>query len=179
MAMSDGEAIGYTIMIGCWIFAMAAIGNAEEIVAGCCCFGFIGLGIAHTGYEKRKRAMQTIYIQPQPIYVQQPVYAPAPAPTPAPAPAPAPPEKTDATPSKEQLTQWAMDARNLEMARDWEGAAQAYQKAGLYAEAGRVRQAHLEDEDKVVLNIDRIGDTVLHDSVMIGDSQNKEKQDED
>jgi hypothetical protein len=72
-----------------------------------------------------------------------------------------------------------MDARNLEMARDWEGAALAYQKAGLYGEAGRVRQAHLEDEDKMVLNIDRIGDTVLHDSVLIGDSQNKEKQDED
>ncbi len=89
-------------------------------------------------------------------------------------------EKTpEQPPSREQLTQWAMDARNLEMARDWEGAALAYQKAGLYGEAGRVRQAHLEDEDKMVLNIDRIGDTVLHDSVMIGDSQNKEKQDED
>ena len=72
-----------------------------------------------------------------------------------------------------------MDARNLEMARDWKGAALAYQKAGLYAEAGRVRQEHLEDDDKMVLNIDRIGDTVLHDSVMMGDSQNKENQDED
>ncbi|MCH2359188.1 MAG: hypothetical protein MK235_06735, partial [Candidatus Poseidoniales archaeon] len=99
------------------------------------------------------------------------------------APAPAPPspeEKTPAQPpSREQLPQWAIDARNLEMARDWKGAALAYQKAGLYAEAGRVRQEHLEDEDKMVLNIDRIGDTVLHDSVMMGDSQNKEQKDED
>jgi hypothetical protein len=69
--------------------------------------------------------------------------------------------------------QWAKKARNLELARDWDGAAQAYQKAGLYAEAGRVREAYLEkDEDKVVVNIDRVGDNVLHDSVMYNDDNN-------
>ena len=175
MAMSDGEAIGYTIMIGCWISSLALGFPGSEAGAGCCCFGFVGLWIANTGYGKRKRAAQTIYIQPQPVYVQQPVHALAPAPAPV---QPAVQTPTHTTPDKPALD-LAWDARNLEMARDWEGAAQAYQKAGLYAEAGRVRQEHLEDDDKVVLNIDRIGDTVLHDSVMMGDSENKEQQDED
>ena len=178
MALSDGEAIGWTVFTLCSLIGFGMMGVDAGIGSTCCCFGLIGLWMANSGYEKRKReAKTTIYVQPQPVYVQQPVYAPAPAPA-----AEATAElraATAAAASREQLTQWAIDARNLEMARDWEGAAQAYQKAGLYAEAGRVRQEHLEDEDKMVLNIDRIGDTVLHDSVMMGDSEKKEQQDED
>ena len=118
--------------------------------------------------------IQTVYVQPAPVVVQQPIYIPTPAP--APAPVPVPPR----TPSEQHLNpiQWGEKARNLELARDWEGAAKAFQKAGLYAEAGRVREQRLEkDEDKVVVNIDRIGDNVLHDSVMYNDDDKSEDSD--
>jgi hypothetical protein len=65
---------------------------------------------------------------------------------------------------------WANKGRNLELARDWDGAANAYQKAGLYVEAGRVRQSHMEKEEaQVKINIDRIGHNI-QDSVVMGDS---------
>jgi hypothetical protein len=101
------------------------------------------------------------------------------APQTQPAPRPAAPvvSRTHRTPAK-STGDWAMDARNLEMARDWAGAAEAYQKAGLYAEAGRVRAAHLEKDDSTVVNIERVGDTVLHDSVMMGETEKKDPPDE-
>jgi len=69
---------------------------------------------------------------------------------------------------------WVNRAQKLEIARDWEGAAQAYQQAGLYEEAGRIREAYLEEKDGVVLNIDRVGDTILQDSVMVQDRTDAE-----
>ena len=121
--------------------------------------------------EEEQMRLQTVYVQPNPVVVQQPIYVPTPVPAPAPVPAPLPVPDPPRKPPEQhwEPAQWAEKARNLELARDWEGAAQAYQKANLYAEAGRVREEHLEkgkDEDKVVVNIDRIGDNVLHDSVM-------------
>jgi len=53
------------------------------------------------------------------------------------------------------------------LARDFEKAADLYQKAGLFAEAGRVRQEHLE-KDKTIVKIGQIGDSVVKDSVVIG-----------
>lgn len=63
---------------------------------------------------------------------------------------------------------WIQEARNLELARNWEEAAKAYEKAGMYAEAGRIRKEHLEDKQPIV-KIGKVGDTILHDSVMISD----------
>ena len=169
MKGSDYEAIGWVIIIlSLIVFVIGVMDGVNEFGGGSCCCGLIGLVIAQTGYTKKKKEeklrFQTVYVQPNPVVVQQPIYVPTPAPTPAPIPKP-----TKTAPTMEQKKQWAIDARNLELARDWEGAAQAFQKAGLYAEAGRVREHRLEkdkDEDKVVVNIDRIGDNVLHDSVM-------------
>jgi hypothetical protein len=183
MKGSDYEAIGWTIIIlSLIVFLIGIMDGVDEFGGSGCCCGLIGLFIAQTGYNKKKEEermrIQTVYVQPNPIVVQQPIYVPTPAP--APAPAPIPPKPTKTAPTMEQKKQWAIDARNLEMARDWEGAAQAFQKAGLYAEAGRVREAHLEkdkDEDKVVVNIDRIGDNVLHDSVMYNEDDKSEDPD--
>jgi len=174
MKGSDYEAIGWTffgLSLICSFF-MIADGDSEA-ATGCCCWGFIALGIAQVGHDKKKKerrmALQTVYVQPTPVVIQQqPIYIPTPAP---PAPVPEPPRKIPQ--EYWDSEQWAKKARNLELARDWDGAAQAYQKAGLYAEAGRVREAYLEkDEDKVVVNIDRVGDNVLHDSVMYNDDNN-------
>jgi hypothetical protein len=178
MKGSDYEAIGWImIILSLIVFFIGMMDNVDEFGGSSCCCGLIGLIIAQTGYTKKKKEerlrLQTVYVQPNPVVVQQPIYVPTPVPAPAPPPAPAPlpvPDPPRKLPEQHWGSeQWGEKARNLELARDWEGAAQAYQKAGLYAEAGRVREAHLEkgkDEDKVVVNIDRIGDNVLHDSVM-------------
>ncbi len=173
MKGSDYEAIGWTLA-GISVLGMMVFFSFDEtMTAQCCCVGIIGLFLANMGYDKKKKEkqlrLQTVYVQPAPVVVQQPIYIPTPAPAPAPAPLPVPDPPRKPPEQHWEPSQWAEKARNLELARDWEGAAQAYQKAGLYAEAGRVREAYLEkdkDEDKVVVNIDRIGDNVLHDSVM-------------
>jgi len=175
MKGSDYEAIGWALF-GISVLGVVAFTSIDEAMAGqCCCFGIIGLFLANKGHNKKKEEeqmrLQTVYVQPNPVVDQQPTYVPTPVPAPAPVPAPLPVPDPPRKPPEQhwEPAQWAEKARNLELARDWEGAAQAYQKAGLYAEAGRVREAHLEkgkDEDKVVVNIDRIGDNVLHDSVM-------------
>jgi hypothetical protein len=176
MKWNDYEEIGWVIIILSLIVFFMGMEFGGDGGISCCC-GLIGLVMAQTGYTKRKKEermrLQTVYVQPNPVVVQQPIYIPTPVPVPIPAPAlPAPPIPNPPRTVPEQHwepAQWGEKARNLELARDWEGAAQAFQKAGLYAEAGRVREAHLEkdkDEDKVVVNIDRIGDNVLHDSVM-------------
>ena len=179
MKGSDLETTGWTLIIlSLTVFFIGVVSNVAEFGGGSCCCGLIGLVIAQTGYTKKKNEermrIQTVYVQPAPVVVQQPIYIPTPAP--APAPVPVPPR----TPSEQHLNpiQWGEKARNLELARDWEGAAKAFQKAGLYAEAGRVREQRLEkDEDKVVVNIDRIGDNVLHDSVMYNDDDKSEDSD--
>ena len=54
------------------------------------------------------------------------------------------------------------------MARDFQGAADMYQKAGLFAEAGRVRQKFLEKDEKPVIQIGQVGNSVVQDSVIMG-----------
>ena len=76
-------------------------------------------------------------------------------------------KQSTGAPSMDQIDKLAAEARNLELARDFEKAADLYQKAGLFAEAGRVRQEHLE-KDKTVVKIGQIGDSVVKDSVVIG-----------
>ena len=67
---------------------------------------------------------------------------------------------------------WVAKAKNLEMARNWDEAARAYEKAGLYAEAGRIRQEHMEKNQPMV-QIGQVGNTVLNDSVMIAEGGKK------
>ncbi len=64
----------------------------------------------------------------------------------------------------------AQQAKNLEMARDFKGAAEMYQKAGLFAEAGRIRQEFLEKDDKPMVQIGQVGDSVVKDSVVMGNT---------
>ena len=68
-----------------------------------------------------------------------------------------------------EINAWINKAKNLELARNWEEAAKAYEKAGMFAEAGRIRQEHLEQAQPVV-QIGQVGNTVLNDSVMISDN---------
>lgn len=74
---------------------------------------------------------------------------------------------------QEEVGHWLTTARELELARDFEAAAEAYQKAGEFTEAGRIRKEFLEKQDKgVEVHIGRIGDNNLRDSVMMNDDEN-------
>ena len=139
----------------------------------CCFWLVVSIILIASGTEAKKKAMrQQVFYVPQPVqqvvhhtYHQAPVVQQQ-------RPAPVAKTTTHTAPAKSQA-EWAMDARNLEMARDWDRAAQAYQKAGLYAEAGRIRQAHMEKEDsQVKINIDRVGDNI-QDSVVMKDNDDR------
>lgn len=81
------------------------------------------------------------------------------------------PEKPDMFAKTKEM--WGNEAKNLELARNWEGAAKAYEKAGSYAEAGRIRQEHLEQKQPIV-QIGQVKNTVLNDSVMITEEEGKD-----
>ncbi len=154
------SALGLLILMG--------TGDGESL-AGCCFWLVVSILITSSGYEAKKKAanlQKVVYIQQPPVqqvvhhtYQQAPVAQPRPTPVPK--------AQTHNAPAKSQA-EWAMDARNLEMARDWERAAQAYQKAGLYAEAGRIRQQYMEKDDSGV-NIQIQGGDTIHDSVIMRD----------
>jgi hypothetical protein len=126
-----------------------------------CCFSLI---FAISALSTKNDTRRVVVVQQQPQYipvVQQVIQQPS-LPT-----RPNPP----AAPIKNK-TMWIAEARNLELARNWEGAADAYQKAGMYEEAGRIRQEHLEQNQPVV-QIGHVGNTVLNDSVIIAESTPK------
>ena len=79
-------------------------------------------------------------------------------------------ENTTSAPSMDEIDKLAAEAKNLELARDFTKAAEIYQKAGLFAEAGRIRQTYLEN-DKPVVQIGQIGDSVVKDSVIMGNQK--------
>ena len=81
------------------------------------------------------------------------------------------PSQTGA-PSMDEIDRLSREAKNLELARDFTKAAEIYQKAGLFAEAGRVRQTYLEN-DKPMVQIGQIGDSVVKDSVIMGEQKSK------
>ena len=131
---------------------------------GICCFSLV---FAFSALSTKNDDRVIVIQQPprynpvvQPPVIQQTVIQQA-------APQPRPP----ATPIK-NTAMWAQEARNLELARNWEGAAEAYEKAGMYGEAGKIRQDHLENSQPMV-QIGHVGDTVLNDSVMISDGSSK------
>tara|TARA_B100000287_G_scaffold296219_1_gene279419 strand:+ start:730 stop:1446 length:717 start_codon:yes stop_codon:yes gene_type:complete len=79
-------------------------------------------------------------------------------------------ENATSAPSMDEIDKLAAEAKNLELARDFTKAAEMYQKAGLFAEAGRIRQTYLEN-DKPVVQIGQIGDSVVKDSVIMGNQK--------
>ena len=129
-----------------------------------CCFSLI---FAISALSTKNDTQRVVVVQQQPQYVpiiqqvRTPVYPPS---APVQQPRPTPQQKTPGT--------WAAEAKNLELARNWEGAADAYQKAGMFSEAGRIRQEHLEQSQPMV-QIGQVGNTVLNDSVMIAESTPK------
>lgn len=132
-----------------------------------CCFSLI-TGIVAISYGNKKatvvvQQMPQMYTQPviqqviqQPIQqrpqVQMPIQQP----------------QQQRQPNQGNQQNFAQQAKNLEMARDFKGAAEMYQKAGLFAEAGRVRQNHLEKDDKPMVQIGQVGNSVVKDSVVMG-----------
>ena len=70
-------------------------------------------------------------------------------------------------PPAQSTVNLAQQAKDLEMARDFGGAAEMYQKAGLFAEAGRVRQSHLEKDETPMVQIGQVGNSVVKDSVVM------------
>lgn len=132
-----------------------------------CCFSlFAGIIALSHGSKKATvvvQQMPQMYTQPiiqqvvqQPIQqrpqVQMPIQQP----------------QQQRQPNQGNQQNFAQQAKNLEMARDFKGAAEMYQKAGLFAEAGRVRQNHLEKDDKPVVQIGQVGNSVVKDSVVMG-----------
>ncbi len=123
-----------------------------------CCGSLI---FAFSALSTKNDTQRVVVVQQQPQYVpvvQQVIQQPRVVAKPNP----------DATPIKNQQM-WVAEAKNLELARNWEAAADAYQKAGMYEQAGKIRQEHLEQNQPVV-QIGRVGNTVLNDSVMISDN---------
>jgi hypothetical protein len=140
--------------------------NSEIGPGLCCCLsGFLCLLIVNSGKKARNAAQtQVIYIPQQPVqqvvhqtYIQQqtPVVHQQPVSV-----APAAPAKSQA--------QWAMEARNFEVALNWDKAADSYEKAGLFEEAGRVRKVQMEKSGAGVNIHLKSGDT-YHDSVIMKD----------
>ena len=150
------------------IFFLVGInrGSGDDLMIACgwgtCCFSLVfGISAMSTKNDGR-----VVVIQQRPQYipvarspVQPRIAAPPNTPTMR--------ANSPATPVKNKAM-WVQEARNLELARNWEEAAKAYEKAEMYAEAGRIRKEHLEDKQPIV-KIGKVGDTILHDSVMISD----------
>ena len=148
------------------IFLLMTIGylfmgfSDPEMFTAACCFGVLSL--IFLGAASSKGTTPYVIHQPpatQPVVqqvVQQVVHQPTPAPRPM---APAPQKHHHSSP------------QDLERARDFEAAADEYQRLGMYAEAGRVRSMYLENDQPLVA-IGSVGDTILNDSVMMspGDS---------
>jgi len=147
----------------------------DETFGVCCCSGIFLLVIGY--YIKGQEKSRRIFVIQNPIYRPSPMQATS---LPAVQKQPSPPSVVIAQPtsseaiiSNENKVDWEEKARNLEIARDWEKAAEAYQKAGLYSEAGRIRKDHLEkDDSQVKIHVDRIGHNI-QDSVYMEESDKK------
>lgn len=78
------------------------------------------------------------------------------------------------TPHTHDTTDMIEAARRHESARNFEAAAKAFEEAGLLSESARVRRTYLESNPSI--EIGRIGDTILHDSVMIASEDDGESE---
>ena len=138
-----------------------------------CCGSFVFMILALSA-----RNQQVMYVQrgftptvSQPVIPQQIVHSSMPVPRPQ-VVQPQAPQPVVAAP----LTQPRKSSpQDLEKARDFEAAADEYQRLGMYAEAGRVRAMHLEKEQPLV-SIGNVGDTILNDSVMVSNEDSTQKK---
>ncbi|MBF91049.1 MAG: hypothetical protein CMP75_04730, partial [Flavobacteriales bacterium] len=121
-------------------------GNGDQVMVACgwgtCCFSLIfAISALSTKNDGR-----VVVIQQRPQYIpvaQSPVQPRVVTPPMRKAPAEdlyskAIIEKPNMFAKTKEM--WVQEARNLELARNWEEAAKAYEKAGMYAEAGRIRK---------------------------------------
>ena len=135
------------------------------IGVGSCCFSIIfGIAAISTSFGSKEKV---VIVQQQPQYI--PVVQQVVQPVQRAAPVQQPQQPPVGIPASVTTNQLRKQAQNLEKARDFDAAAKLYQKAGMYEDAGRVRQAHLEKEEQAMVQIGQVGNTVLNDSVMIND----------
>ncbi len=143
------------------IFLLMTVGylfmgfSDPEMFPAACCTGVLSL-IFLGAASSKGTTPYVIHQQPvaQPV-VQQVIHQVVQQPTPAPRPMAAVPKKHHHS-----------SPQDLERARDFEAAADEYQRLGMYAEAGRVRSMYLENDQPLVA-IGSVGDTILNDSVMM------------
>ena len=65
-------------------------------------------------------------------------------------------------------------AQNLEKARNFEKAAEAYFEIGMIEDSARIRRTYLEKESSTMVNIAKVGDTNIHDSVVMNEPQEQQ-----
>ena len=164
-------AIGWTgVIVTAAMGFLQFITGFQEATWICCGFFLLFLFILNSGSEAKKKV--TLLVAPSQTPTQQVIHH-----THVHHQSP-PTNDVSSPPSRFNqpvgtAIQWETEARNLELARDWEKAAEAFQKAGLYSEAGRIRKDHLEnDESQVKIHVDRIGHNI-QDSVYMEDSDKK------
>ena len=164
---------GFFFALSVMIFFFAPATGIFELGMIACCSGFItgivALSLSFNGGRKTV-IVQTIPqiavgpIAPQ-MYAQQ-----SPQPQVRQQPASrvisAPPNKP---PAPNMANSVANQAKNLELARDFEGAAKLYQKAGLFGEAGRIRKEYLEKDESPMVQIGHVGDSIVRDSVVMNE----------
>jgi len=125
-----------------------------------CCGSVLFAVLALSARNQKTMMVQQIVPQPRVQTVVQPIIQPVVQPASVPISA----QQTPA--SNQQQTRSRPE--DLEKARDFEAAAEEYQRLGMYEEAGRVRAMHLENKDKPMVSIGTVGNTILNDSVMVG-----------
>jgi hypothetical protein len=136
-----------------------------------CCFSLLAGIIAFShGSGKPTVILQQMpqMYTPQPVVqqvIQQVIQQPVQQRPQGQMPLQQPPQRQ--TPPPQSTVNIAQQAKDLEMARDFVGAAEMYQKAGLFAEAGRVRQSHLEKDETPMVQIGQVGNSVVKDSVVM------------
>jgi hypothetical protein len=165
---SGGTAAGIVVLVISVIFMGVGI-----LVPPIACVGCIMLIIGIIMISSTGGGSRAVIIQQQPAMVPM---IPAVIPRQvvqhypvAPQPAPVQQRKPAPIPVQTNVAVLAENAKNLEKARDFDAAANMYQKAGMFDDAGRVRQAHLEKEEAMV-QIGQVGNKVLNDSVMVTDN---------
>ncbi|MAN07106.1 MAG: hypothetical protein CL987_03670 [Euryarchaeota archaeon] len=134
--------------------ALAGIGGLS------CCGSMLFAVLALSARNQKAMMVQQIIPQPRVQTVVQPVIQPVVQPASIPISAQQTPARTQ-QPTRSR-------PEDLEKARDFEAAAEEYQRLGMYEEAGRVRAMHLENKDKPMVSIGTVGNTILNDSVMVG-----------
>lgn len=190
-AAKNGSGIPKFLYIIGGIILLLGILSKSDIAGSGCCLILIGLLISALTPKKKTIPMTIVGGQPhyvvQPVVYHQPVHARpqqyssqqmvASNPITQAKEMAITAKKTIVKKMKESNSiplppaELSMRARQLELARDWKGVAEMYQEAGMFEVAGRIRKEHLEKSGTVV-NIAKVGDTHVHDSVVLGEPKN-------